>query len=161
QCLRAAGDPHAKAQHPLAAGRAARPDPAYQGCPQPCGLLISVRAAVYAEPRKVLHMHLAPPGPLRVWVGLDGMVVRRCPTLPHRLRCSTIGAERLSFRVRYVSGRFPLAMAAVTLWRCQTVGLVGPAPGCPHVCGGVWGVPGFVSREPHSGRVACLLLSYR
>ena len=43
------------------------------------------------------------------------MVVRRCPTLPPRLQGSTIGAERLSFRVRNVAGRFPLAMAAVTL----------------------------------------------
>ena len=41
--------------------------------------------------------------------------VRRCPTLPHRPRCSTIGAVRLSFRVRNVTGRFPDAMTAVTL----------------------------------------------
>ena len=45
--------------------------------------------------------------------------VRRCPTLPQGLPCSTIGAERLSFRVRNVSGRFPLAMAAVTLLTCS------------------------------------------
>ena len=47
------------------------------------------------------------------------MVVRRCPTLPHCFRCSTIGAVRLSFRVRNVAGRFPDAMTAVTwstLW---------------------------------------------
>ena len=44
-----------------------------------------------------------------------GVVVRRRPTLPPRLRGSTIGAERLSFRVRNGTGRFPLAMAAVTL----------------------------------------------
>ena len=43
------------------------------------------------------------------------MVVRLRPTLPHRHQCSTIGAERLSFRVRNETGRFPLAMAAVTL----------------------------------------------
>jgi hypothetical protein len=42
--------------------------------------------------------------------------VRRRPTLPHRPRCSTIGAGGLSFRVRNGSGRFPAAMAAVTLW---------------------------------------------
>ena len=42
--------------------------------------------------------------------------VRRCPTLPQGRPCSTIGAERLSFRVRNVTGRFPLAMAAETLW---------------------------------------------
>src|SRR5699024_6614710 len=45
------------------------------------------------------------------------MVVRLRPTLPHRLRCSTIGAEGLSFRVRNGTGRFPFAVTAVTLWR--------------------------------------------
>ena len=43
------------------------------------------------------------------------MVVRRRPTLPPRPRGSTIGAGRLSFRVRNGTGRFPLAVAAVTL----------------------------------------------
>src|SRR4051812_20171562 len=43
------------------------------------------------------------------------MFVRRCPTLPHRPRCSTIGAGGLSFRVRNVAGRFPPPMTAVTL----------------------------------------------
>ena len=43
------------------------------------------------------------------------MGVRRCPTLPQGPPCSTIGAERLSFRVRNGTGRFPLAMAAETL----------------------------------------------
>ena len=43
--------------------------------------------------------------------------VRRRPTLPHSGPCSTIGAERLSFRVRDGTGRFPLAMVAETLWR--------------------------------------------
>ena len=42
-------------------------------------------------------------------------VVRRCPTLPHPLECSTIGAVGLSFRVRDGTGRFPHAMTAVTL----------------------------------------------
>ncbi len=42
--------------------------------------------------------------------------VRRCPTLPQGHPCSTIGAEGLSFRVRNVTGRFPFAMAAETLW---------------------------------------------
>ena len=41
--------------------------------------------------------------------------VRRCPTLPHPPECSTIGAVSLSFRVRNVTGRFPDAIAAVTL----------------------------------------------
>ncbi len=43
------------------------------------------------------------------------MVVRRCPTLPHSLGCSTIGAVGLSFRVRNGTGRFPHAVTAVTL----------------------------------------------
>ena len=38
--------------------------------------------------------------------------MRRCPTLPHWLGCSTIGAGGLSFRVRNGSGRFPTAIAA-------------------------------------------------
>ena len=50
------------------------------------------------------------------------LVVRRRPTLPHCLRCSTIGAGGLSFRVRNGSGRFPSAVAAVTLWFCLVVG---------------------------------------
>src|SRR6185437_6923745 len=44
--------------------------------------------------------------------------VRRRPTLPRSGPRSTIGAERLSFRVRDGTGRFPLAMVAETLWRC-------------------------------------------
>jgi len=35
---------------------------------------------------------------------------RWCPTLPHPGGCSTIGAVRLSFRVRDGSGRFPVAV---------------------------------------------------
>jgi hypothetical protein len=45
--------------------------------------------------------------------------VRRRPTLPPSHPSSTIGAERLSFRVRNGTGRFPLAMAAETLLRFQ------------------------------------------
>ena len=45
--------------------------------------------------------------------------VRRCPTLPQGPPCSTIGAVRLSFRVRNVTGRFPHAMAAETLLTCN------------------------------------------
>ena len=54
------------------------------------------------------------------------MGVRRCPTLPHGPPCSTIGAVSLSFRVRNVSGRFPDAMAAVTLLTYPTTP---PSPG--------------------------------
>src|SRR5690606_27945789 len=42
------------------------------------------------------------------------VVVRRCPTLPHPGGCSTIGAGRLSFRVRNGTGRFPAAMTTET-----------------------------------------------
>ena len=41
--------------------------------------------------------------------------VRRCPTFPPGLG-SIIGAGRLSFRVRDGSGRFPVAVTAVTLF---------------------------------------------
>src|ERR1700757_41288 len=48
--------------------------------------------------------------------------VRRCPTFPPGLG-SIIGAGRLSFRVRDGSGRFPVAISAVTLfyWGIQVV----------------------------------------
>ena len=51
--------------------------------------------------------------------------VRRCPTFPPGLG-SIIGAGRLSFRVRDGSGRFPVAVAAVTLcsWFGGGVGVV-------------------------------------
>ena len=45
-------------------------------------------------------------------------VVRRFPTLPHAPACSTIGAGRLNFRVRYGTGCFPSAMATGTA--CDT-----------------------------------------
>ena len=50
-------------------------------------------------------------------VCLRGMVcvVRRSPTLPHAPACSTIGAGRLNFRVRYGTGCFPSAMATGTV----------------------------------------------
>ena len=39
---------------------------------------------------------------------------RWCPTLPHPGGCSTIGAVRLSFRVRDGAGRFPVAVTTET-----------------------------------------------
>ena len=51
--------------------------------------------------------------------------VRRRPTLPRSGPRSTIGAERLSFRVRDGTGRFPLAMVAETLWRYLSLALAG------------------------------------
>jgi hypothetical protein len=49
-----------------------------------------------------------------LWGALFWVCVRRCPTFPPGLG-SIIGAGRLSFRVRDGSGRFPVAVAAVTL----------------------------------------------
>ena len=72
------------------------------------------------------------------------MFVRRRPTLPQPLDCSTIGAERLNFRVRYGSGCFPFAMAAVTL---STIFSAYPR-GSPRAG---WGV-GCVGWELPSGR---------
>ena len=59
------------------------------------------------------------------------MYVRRRPTLPRPRGRSTIGAERLNFRVRDGTGCFPFAMAAVTL---------ATHPYRPHGCwcGGGW-----------------------
>src|SRR5690348_16563230 len=64
--------------------------------------------------------------PLRIaqLFGAFSRNVRRRPTLPQPLGCSTIGAERLNFRVRDGTGCFPFAMAAVTL--------VASCPGCGH-----------------------------
>ena len=59
-------------------------------------------------------------GPALTGRPLHGKGVRRRPTLPHSLPCSTIGAEGLSFRVRNGTGRFPFAMTAVTLSSCQS-----------------------------------------
>ena len=53
------------------------------------------------------------------------LYVRRRPTLPQVPTCSTIGAERLSFRVRNGAGRFPLAMITETLWSCGRAHLSG------------------------------------
>ena len=52
--------------------------------------------------------------PTQLW-GVILMCVRRCPTFPPGLG-SIIGAGRLSFRVRDGSGRFPVAITAVTLF---------------------------------------------
>ena len=60
--------------------------------------------------------------------GLLRRYVRRRPTLPRPRGRSTIGAERLNFRVRDGTGCFPFAMAAVTLATHHT-------PRATHVCG--------------------------
>ena len=51
------------------------------------------------------------------------MFVRRRPTLPQPLGCSTIGAERLNFRVRYGTGCFPFRYG-----RRNSFNLVKPPP---------------------------------
>ena len=80
------------------------------------------------------------------WVASLVVCVRRRPTLPQPLGCSTIGAGRLNFRVRDGSGCFPVAMAAVTL--CDLL----PAT---HVCvGGVCGLSFACGR----GRSLCVWL---
>jgi hypothetical protein len=61
--------------------------------------------------------------------------VRRCPTFPPGLG-SIIGAGRLSFRVRDGSGRFPVAVAAVTLFNLSFT--------CVLVVGVVLDICGFV-----------------
>ena len=73
------------------------------------------------------------------------LYVRRRPTLPQVPTCSTIGAERLSFRVRNGAGRFPLAMITETLWSYG-----GSAPSAKKAR-----LP-TVARELHSGRVTSL-----
>ncbi len=74
--------------------------------------------------------------------GLCRKNVRRRPTLPRSHPRSTIGAERLSFRVRNGTGRFPLAMAAETLLRFQS------DRAQRYECSRF----PTESREPHSGR---------
>src|SRR6478672_8562882 len=72
-----------------------------------------------------------PVPPNRNWGAPDLKGVRRCPTFPPGLG-SIIGAGRLSFRVRDGSGRFPVAMSAVTFFGCWVT--AGP-------CGGGVSVP--------------------
>jgi hypothetical protein len=91
-----------------------------------------------------------------------GMGVRRCPTLPHGPPCSTIGAVRLSFRVRNVSGRFPHAMAAVTASICSIVHSLGRSPGAGWSCSRSWIENRMVDansvQDGHT-RVGCVVLS--
>ena len=83
-----------------------------------------------AEPKKCLGMGV-PPKPGDWFWGHDhppcfhplkrgGGCVRRRPTLPHTPVCSTIGAVRLSFRVRNGTGRFPHAMTTETILSCSS-----------------------------------------
>lgn len=69
-----------------------------------------------------LSVLLEPVGKMREGAALGATPshedVRRRPALPRSLPRSTIGSERLSFRVRNGTGRFPLDMTAETLLRC-------------------------------------------
>ena len=85
---------------------------------------------------------------------------RWCPTLPHPGGCSTIGAVRLSFRVRDGAGRFPVAVTTETtvgsaVW-CRLLLRYEVVSGCPPatVTLGVGVVGGWVGCGPYSGRFA-------
>ena len=69
---------------------------------------------------------------------------RWCPTLPHPGGCSTIGAVRLSFRVRDGSGRFPVAVTTeTTTWavrQCVLVILLSSCLATHTVCGWWYGL---------------------
>ena len=93
----------------------------------------------------------SPPGAERV------VCARWCPTLPHPGGCSTIGAVRLSFRVRDGSGRFPVAVTTeTTTWavrQCSCDSVI-RLPATPtHACV-VCVVGGWVGCGPYSGRFA-------
>ena len=88
---------------------------------------------------------------------------RWCPTLPHPGGCSTIGAVRLSFRVRDGAGRFPVAVTTETttwavldrrLWCGYSVIRMAAYPYTLVVCV----VGGWVGCGPYSGRFALLWL---
>ena len=97
-------------------------------------------------------------------MGPTVVCARWCPTLPHPGGCSTIGAVRLSFRVRDGAGRFPVAVTTET-----AVGSAVPSRvvdsvvwcGCPafaaahlRLVGGCGVVGGWVGCGPYSGRFA-------
>ena len=87
------------------------------------------------------------PGGAPLWsprgLNLIQVCARWCPTLPHPGGCSTIGAVRLSFRVRDGSGRFPVAVTTeTTTWavrQCSCDSVIGPP--CNAHC--VWLVVGL------------------
>ena len=89
------------------------------------------------------------------------MCVRRCPTFPPGLG-SIIGAGWLSFRVRDGSGRFPAAMAAVTLCKLLSVPRVfGGGVGVFVVCGWLRVLWCFVSFRPVSASSLRPLLGFQ
>ena len=96
----------------------------------------------------------SPPGAERV------VCARWCPTLPHPGGCSTIGAVRLSFRVRDGAGRFPVAVTTeTTTWAVRQCVLVILLSGrlSTHTRACAWcvcGWSGWVGCGPYSGRFA-------
>jgi hypothetical protein len=88
--------------------------------------------------------------------------VRRCPTFPPE-EGSIIGADRLSFRVRNGTGRFPVAVAAVTLFKFVLVAGVVPATDLldKSVADWMWLRCVFVSFRPVSASSLHPLLSFQ
>ena len=107
------------------------------------------------------------PGAARGGSGPAEVCARWCPTLPHPGGCSTIGAVRLSFRVRDGAGRFPVAVTTETttwavldrrLWY-DSIRLSVWQPADPHTRLRVSAcVGGWVGCGPYSGRFALLWL---
>ena len=100
-------------------------------------------------------------------MGPTVVCARWCPTLPHPGGCSTIGAVRLSFRVRDGAGRFPVAVTTET-----AVGSAVPSRVVDSVVwlpfatahlrlvgGWVW-LRGWVGCGPYSGRFALTVLPH-
>ena len=147
------------------------PGPRYSGVTglgnTPCGACWIALLTDGGRRRVGTQQLVRPPGaPLWSPPGAERVVCARwCPTLPHPGGCSTIGAVRLSFRVRDGAGRFPVAVTtetttwavqAAVVW-CDSVRLsVSAAPGnhilaCVRAC--VWLVD-WVGCGPYSGRFA-------
>ena len=96
------------------------PGPRYSGVTglgnTPCGACWIALLTDGGRRRVGTQQLVRPPGVLLVEPsGADCVVCARwCPTLPHPGGCSTIGAVRLSFRVRDGAGRFPVAVTTET-----------------------------------------------
>ena len=71
----------------------------------------SVKRSAGRSPNRALLTPLTKEAPLNT-SGAFLSKDRRRPTLPHPLKCSTISAERLNYRVRDGNGCFPLAITA-------------------------------------------------
>lgn len=133
--------PHGSCTRPLILGAASRLS-SWTRC-LPVGVGQPIRASPRAASR--LMWSTAARGnassPASDEAGLLRRYVRRRPTLPRPRGRSTIGAERLNFRVRDGTGCFPFAMAAVTLATHHTPnhprvwGLGGGGQTCVFVCG--------------------------